>query len=390
MNMKMIFLLFNIVLLAFSQNFDWSAEIRNRGNFKMMNDVSDRFAELRSRLNLNITAESDVSAFFQLQDSRVFGSEANTLSNSMNLDLHQGYIKVDKLFDTKLSLKAGRMEMAYANQRIVGSIGWHNVGQAFDGSKLTYNLENGFVDLFGMKISEAANVNNDSADVYFYGLHIKEKISDDIDIEGFYYANHSLDSDSNLQTVGLYSSGMFNGNIKYEFMFAKQFGANSATVDYDGLYFFVKAGYKFTEDNMFSIAYESLSGNDGKDIKKNKSFNPIYGTNHKFNGFMDYFYVGVPSKLANFNGLNDLIFSYNYKTLNIDFHIFMNNQDVLTGPNTKLDKMLGNEIDLTYKYSYSKNLTFLPGFSFFSFGDDFKNSSKKNDFYAYFMMIFKL
>ena len=31
---------------------------------------------------------------------------------------------------------------------------------------------------------------------------------------------------------------------------------------------------------------------EDKDYKENNSFTPFYGTNHKFNGHMDYFYVG--------------------------------------------------------------------------------------------------
>ena len=39
------------------------------------------------------------------------------------------------------------------------------------------------------------------------------------------------------------------------------------------------------------------------DASENKAFTPFYGTNHKFNGFMDYFHVG---NHANSVGLIDI------------------------------------------------------------------------------------
>lgn len=43
---------------------------------------------------------------------------------------------------------------------------------------------------------------------------------------------------------------------------------------------------------------------------KNYAFNPLYGTNHAFNGHMDYFYVG---NHINSVGLNDVYLKYAYK-----------------------------------------------------------------------------
>ncbi len=46
---------------------------------------------LRTRLHLGIDAqEQKLKGFIQLQDSRVWGSEASVTANSANVDLHQG------------------------------------------------------------------------------------------------------------------------------------------------------------------------------------------------------------------------------------------------------------------------------------------------------------
>jgi hypothetical protein len=38
--------------------------------------------------------------------------------------------------------------------------------------------------------------------------------------------------------------------------------------------------------------FELLSGTDLQEPDKNSAFTPWFGTNHRFNGHMDYFYVG--------------------------------------------------------------------------------------------------
>ena len=53
-----------------------------------------------------------------------------------------------------------------------------------------------------------------------------------------------------------------------------------------------------------TAGYEYLSGNSYDKNDKVYAFTPFYGTNHKFNGFMDYFYV---SNHINSVGLNPLL-----------------------------------------------------------------------------------
>ncbi|MEJ2194959.1 MAG: hypothetical protein P8X73_08905 [Ignavibacteriaceae bacterium] len=57
------------------------------------------FTSLRTRLGVEKSFENKVLLYIQLQDSRVFGSESSTLSNSKNLDLHQEFVKLNKLFE---------------------------------------------------------------------------------------------------------------------------------------------------------------------------------------------------------------------------------------------------------------------------------------------------
>ena len=71
------------------------------------------FASSRIRLGVQKSFDEKVVLFLQVQDSRVFGSESGTLSNSKNLDFHQGYVKLNKLFGWNWSVQAGRFEVSY-------------------------------------------------------------------------------------------------------------------------------------------------------------------------------------------------------------------------------------------------------------------------------------
>ncbi len=104
------------------------------------------------------------------------------------------------------------------------------------------------------------------------------------------------------------------------------------------------------------------SGNDNDTIgEKNKAFTPFYGTNHKFNGFMDYFYVG---NHGNSVGLVDVYVKAKAKlgeksSLTAFVHNFSAQAEIANG----VDKQLGTEIDLVYSHKLSKDVSIGAGYS---------------------------
>jgi hypothetical protein len=111
-----------------------------------------------------------------------------------------------------------------------------------------------------------------------------------------------------------------------------------------------------------SPGFEILSGTATDETDgKNHSFSPLYGTNHKFNGLMDYFFVG--GRLANKTGLEDYYLAIKYKKdkLNIDLipHAFYTHSRVL-----KLDDFLAFETDLIAGYKLSDIILIQGGVSF--------------------------
>jgi hypothetical protein len=108
--------------------------------------------------------------------------------------------------------------------------------------------------------------------------------------------------------------------------------------------------------------YEVLSGNNATTIQNGQTsrFDPLYGTPHKFWGYMDYFYAGTGSPAG---GLKDAFLKFKYTgsrlTTGLDVHYFAlaaptynRMADAPTG--ALLDSKLGIEYDFTATYALNR------------------------------------
>jgi len=175
--MKKIFLLTIFVLsfinLSAQEGLKFSAQIRPRfemdsKDFKS-STLPNTFTVFRTRLGLAFSPLKNISGFVQIQDSRTFGEEATTTTNTKNLDLHQAYFKIENIFDLPIDVKLGRMEVSYGSERFIGVVNWNNVGRAFGGGVFTLKTDAVNIDFFALKEFERANF-GDSLDQSVYGL----------------------------------------------------------------------------------------------------------------------------------------------------------------------------------------------------------------------------
>lgn len=108
------------------------------------------------------------------------------------------------------------------------------------------------------------------------------------------------------------------------------------------------------------------TGNNGSDpSKKNQRFDPLYGTPHKFWGYMDYFYVADGFGA---NGLVDYYLKSRYKvkdnlTLAADLHRFVLPTAVTGADGKVLEKGLGTELDVVFTYNMTKIIAIEGGYS---------------------------
>jgi Alginate export len=353
------------------------------------------FASSRIRLGVQKSFEKKLTLFIQIQDSRVFGSESGTLSNSKNLDLHQGYVKLNNLFDWNWTVQAGRFEMKYGTERFIGPVGWHYIGRSFDGIRFVIAPKSLNLHLFGVTIKESVSyIGNAKPSIYpypqeptpsrsIYGFWEKIKFNDDnkLDIFGYWDIDRTRVNDSedtsklSMPTVGSSYWGTF-GKFSVIGEAAYQFG--DMTGKDVSAYLISAIAFFKTGISKLGIGVDILSGTKPEDNStKMNTYQASYGTNHKFYGFMDYF-INIPGNTLNL-GLNDFYLMSYFKPkdskwgFGATLHHFMSNQsaNIRVGDNTSPteENAFGQEIDLTVKYAFIKGTTLVWGGSAFFAGN---------------------
>jgi hypothetical protein len=346
---------------------------------------ADTFTSLRTRVHFDISFAEGIQAFIQLQDARIFGEEANPLGDfdADNFDLHQGYIDLQDLFGKPFSLRLGRQELSFDEERLIGNVDFTLPGQAFDGLRFTYEQPSDKFDLFVMKINDgvargtATVGDNDSDDVNFSGVYTNLKLAENHRISGYFLWLEDEPKDTDRFTAGARIAGNL-GSFNYRGESYYQFG-NAEVQDINAFLIGLQGTYTLSSvpKPSFTFWYDLISGDEDLGDKDIKVFNTLFATNHKFYGFMDIF-LNIPRDTGN-RGLQDLAFKFSiapHETtrLFLDVHQFL-----LAEEDDRGEKNLGQEIDLTISYLFRKDVGFTFGYSHFFMGDALENLRNQDD-----------
>ncbi len=367
MKNKMKSLLF-VVFVAMSYSsfcqFTFSGEFRPRTEyrhgFKSVADSNQQhavFTDQRTRLNLAYEAEG-YQVKLVLQDIRVWGSQKQLVSTMVNSNqagaltgIHEAW--GEAFLNDNWSLKFGRQEISYDDQRIFGSVGWAQQARSHDALMFKFKKDGMLIDVAGAYNQDAAGLIGTSAlqGSYkaFQSVWLHKDISDNLQSSLLFLnngkqVNYNLDTlgnpqsfhDNYTQTIGTHTklkkdklNIIFNGY--YQMGSINTLPAKSLSAYLVGLDILYKIS-----DNFTALAgFEMQSGNSQTDTTTSytgveHAFSPFYGTNHKFNGLMDYFYVGNWSSTV---GLQDIYFKLKYKKektfVGADVHFFSAASDVL-------------------------------------------------------------
>jgi len=372
--------MFLVINQAYSQ-FSVDAQLRPRFEFRhgyktLFPDNADpaTFVSQRTRLNFGYKTEK-LQLYISPQDVRVWGDVPQlNVADENGFSLHQAWAEI--LLVSDLSFKIGRQEIVYDDQRFLGNVDWAQQGRSHDAAVLKYEPS-------AMKLHFGAAYNQDGEGItgntlktntykslQYLWLHKDWNIVN----ASFLFLNNGLqyidevDETKNdtrySQTAGIHlKAGIndfnFSSNLYY------QFGKDVDDNSLDAYLISLEAIYSASEKINIGLGGELQSGNEyGSSVEgKNKAFNPLYGTNHKFNGFMDYFYVG--NHLNNV-GLVDLYanvkYSFNKKSnVTAVVHQFFAAETI----NDQLSKDLGFELDLVTSLKLTEFVGVQAGYSHF-------------------------
>lgn len=373
-----------LMLLAFAsvssyaQEFDANIQLRPRYEYRngyktlISNGESPTsFISQRSRMKLNFKQEK-LKLKLSFQNSRTWGDVATkSVSDKNGVALFEAYAQYD--FDAKWSAKMGRQVLSYDNQRILGEIDWIQEGQSHDAILFIFRDKKQQLDL-GMAINANAQnliepttpytTNYKSMQYAWYHTQFS-KINMSLLLlnTGYEFVNTTTDLEVDYkQTFGtylFYKEKKIDANLGVYGQSGKS-SDKQVSAWYAGAYL----GYLVTDGFKAGVGYEYLSGKDQDDTSTEvKSFLPIFGTNHGFNGFMDYFYVGNHQENV---GLQDayvkLSYTKNKWQFNLTPHFFSAPNTVLKGAD-KMNSYLGTELDFTTSYTLQKDITISGGYS---------------------------
>jgi len=385
--------------------FTLGAQLRTRTEFRdgqaapLSKDASPAFfTSQRTRLSAGFSGYR-FKLGLTVQDVRVWGQDASTINRTTTQDnngliVHEAWAEI-MLLDTivknkSLNLKIGRQEIVYDDSRLLGNLDWLQQGRRHDAAILKYesgpyflhtgvafnqNKENAAGTVYNPTPAGnyAANTNGGAMYKSLEYLYASRRLSKG-NISFLLLADQFSSFHPDSTGVKIWDKGVYN-RITTGFYFLNSF--NRLTLNAAAYYqtgknaigqelsaALLSASFQYQICNAFSAGLGTDYTTGGTSAKgKSHAFDPLYGTPHKFWGYMDYFYVN--SGFGN-RGLQDYYLKTRYKPgqrfqLTGDVHQFYSASDI---PGN-LSRKFGTEADLVATYSLTKVISFEAGYSHF-------------------------
>jgi hypothetical protein len=393
--------------LTISGHLRTRTELRDgQGTLSVKDTVPAFFTSQRTRLNVGFSSHR-LKLHTSVQDVRVWGQEASTVNrvtpdNFDGLMLHEAWAEIS-LVDTgkvvrNLTLKIGRQELIYDDVRLLGNLDWlqqarrhdavlikldHHGWTAHLGAAFNQNAErksntiyNGVPTGYGAGTNGMLSMYKSLQFVYVakkfpFGNVSLLSLKDDF--SKYHFAETDVAMTTPIYDRGVWSrltSGVnISGSAMKRLTFAGtlfyQSGQYREGTTLDEYLVSASAAYAFSGKLSIGPGVDFTTGNNGSDpTKKFQRFDPLYGTPHKFWGYMDYFYVadGFGS-----NGLVNVYLKTKYKpveslTLLLDFHQFSVPNAIIDESGNRLNKSLAQEFDFVFNYSLTKQVTIEGGY----------------------------
>jgi hypothetical protein len=409
--------------------FTISGQLRTRTEYRdgqgtpsVQDTVPAAFTSQRTRLNFGYVAHR-FKLYASVQDVRVWGQDASSI-NRITPDAYDGFMLHEawgeiSLVDTgkvikNFTLKIGRQELVYDDVRLLGNLDWLQQARRHDAALLKFD-HNGWTAHLGVAYNQNAerksnNIYNGVPTGYpastngmssmyksMQFLYVAKKLhfgnasmlAFKDDFSKFHFAETDVDKKTPIYEGGVWSrftiGGYLVGTAFRKLGFAAtafyQGGKYREGTSLDEYLLSLSTMYSAGRKFSFGPGIDITSGNNGSDpTKKYQRFDPLYGTPHKFWGYMDYFYVADgfgPNGLVNYY-LKSKYKAKDNLTLSLDLHGFALPTAVTNETGVELDKGLGTEIDFVFNYAMTKVINIEGGYSAMFSSDTMTSSKVKN------------
>lgn len=380
----------------------------NRDFIENGQDNDNSYLLLREKIHIGYTPVSWFTAYAEGRDSSTTGDDRDPNAEADQFDLHQAFIVLGDPKKFPLTLKVGRQEMTYGDERFVGVSDWNNLGRTFDAAKVRFENELLWVDAFVSRVIVPRdghfNVANDYD--FFSGIYASSKKLIPWQETDLFFFAHNVGPDSpNAIAPGLggptardvYTIGgrvkSLPGRLKgwdFSAEVAGQFGSvniGGTRLDHHALAADATAGYTWTKvfgSPQVGIGYTYASGDRDPNDGKNETFDLLFGTNHRPYGVMDLWglrNIHSPRLVASLAPTKKLSLSAEYHVLWLaDTQDFFFSESAAGrnangyGRNPQFDSFVGSELDLVATYSLGRFGDLQAGYGHFFVGDYIKQS----------------
>jgi len=392
--------------------FSASGQIRTRsellhgqGTLLSKGDSPAFFTSQRTRLNAGYKGYR-TQFYVSVQDVRVWGQDASTNNRVTNtaqngLMLHEAWGEISLLDTNKakagkeLALKVGRQELLYDDSRLLGNLDWLQQARRHDAVLLKYSNAG-----FTFHIGAAYNQNRElktgtlydgvpngypagtngigtmykSLQFSYLGKKLKQGTASFLILKDDFQKYTANETGAktlkkgtwNRVTLGPYLQTKLGKNWNLTASAYLQNGKDKDGASLNAYMYAVKGLYQVNRFFSVGPGFDYTSGTAAGSTK-NRSFDPLYGTPHKFWGQMDYFYAANGFGKG---GLSDLFITSTTKvtdklSVQADLHQFSSASQIRNAKDEKLSRNLGNELDIIVTYNLTKTISFQGGYCTF-------------------------
>ncbi len=382
---------------------DFYIRFETRSDYYTQNGrfTGDHGISSRQRLSFDFTPKKDMGimlTFLKTVDWNDSHPYLFPYAYDHGTDIQQGYIHLNKPMGIPFSMWAGRKEVAYLNQRLIGhSYGWTNKPINFDGTGISFEWNHIKADAFYLNkvrrnLDNGTPFNNDWFDnpSDLYGLWITFK---DIPVAGkieTYTLINDDDNGSDSVTPGIRIYGK-RGSFDYDINLTLQFGhkyINGEKLERHAQAFYFDSGYTFDmpQKPRIALQYNYASGDDNPNDHSYHTFDQLYGCVHGKYGLMDFF---------SWQNMHDVYLYSNANLIKdmkvlVGFHSFWlaDTHDAWYNCYKKIqrrdtsgnaDSFVGNELDLLVSYRLFNNFKITGFYGHFFAGSYIEDTGKARD-----------
>ena len=345
--------------------------------------LTSRFILSRTRLGASYSRDW-LSARLTAQHADTWGSAAGN-----SLSMNEAWVKAQ--LPVGFFAQLGRQRLSYDDQRIFGADDWSMTGYSHDGLKLGFERAGHKVHLFGAYNQDVNNIDEGGtrfsggiqpykslASLWYHFDIPKTNIGASLLFVNMGLESMNVGEEDAYTTYFQQLAGSFLSwtpeHFGLEASYYHQWGKAFGGIPLNAWMASAKATATPSEHWSFRAGYDYLSGEEDFPIPGGgniglvrheivRGFNSLYGSNHKFYGAMDFFYVST--YVNGFTpGLQNLYAGVSWtpvQQLSADaaYHFFST-----AAPVKDAKRALGHEVELALTWTIAPSVSLSTGYSF--------------------------